>query len=293
MFLKPLKIFVTIVKLNSFSKAARFLGVSTSSMTRLLSQLEVELGFTLLERTTRTIKLTEAGSLFFEKAQEILSIYDTSKKHLSSLENVLAGQIKIGAPSSLSYLYITKCINEFLAQYPHIKVQIVNGDHLLDLLENDFDFVFHCRPLPNSNFKYKKLGTWTRMLCASPGYIEKKGMPNSLEALSSHNCLLHNEDKTGFWSFLENKKIKNISVDGNITADSSLNLLNLAIKGVGIAYLPSFIILPELKKGGLIQILPQHQLPEQEMYTVFLKSRYRIKKVRALLDFLSQKIQQQ
>lgn len=293
MFLKPLNVFVTIVKLDSFSKAAKLLGTSTSSITRLLSQLEHELGFALLERTTRTIKLTEAGALFYEKAQEILSIYDSSKKHLTTLQDVLSGQIKIGAPTSLSYLYITKCINEFLVEYPHVKVQLVNGDHLLDLLENDFDFVFHCRPLPDSSFQYRKLGTWTRTLCASPSYIEKRGMPTSLETLSEHNCLLHYEDKGGFWPLLVNNKIKNISVSGNITMDSTLNLINLAKNGAGIAYLPSFAILPELKKGTLVQILPDHTLPPNEMYAVFSKSRYRIKKVRALLDFLTQKIKQQ
>lgn len=293
MLLRPLNIFVTIVKLGSFTKAARLLGISTSSMTRLLSQLENELGFILLERTTRKIKLTEAGYLFYEKAQEILSIYDTSKKHLGSLQDVLSGQIKIGAPSSLSYLYITQCIHEFLNQYPHVKVQLVNGDHLLDLLENDFDFVFHCRPLPNSNFQYRKLGTWTRMICVAPSYIEKHGIPNSLEELSDHNCLQHYENKTSCWPFRIGKKIKNISVTGNITTDSSLNLLHLAINGVGIAYLPSFVILPELKKGTLIQILSEHLLPPIDMYAVFSKNRYRIKKVRVLLDFLTQKIQQQ
>lgn len=293
MLLKPLTVFVTIVKLDSFSKAAKQLGTSTSSITRLLSQLEEELGFTLLERTTRTIKLTEAGALFYEKAQEMLSIYDASKKHITSLQDVLSGQIKIGAPSSLSYLYITKCINEFLTVYPHVKVQLVNGDHLLDMLENDYDFVFHCRPLPDSSFQYRKLGTWTRTLCASPSYIEERGLPTSLEALSEHNCLLHYENKAGFWPLYVDKKIKNIPVRGNITTDSTLNLINLARNGVGIAYLPSFAILPELKKGTLVQILPEHVLPSNEMYAVFSKSRYRVKKVRALLDFLTQKIKQQ
>lgn len=293
MFLKPLSIFVTIVKLGSFSKAAKHLGTSTSSMTRVLSQLENELGFALLERTTRTVKFTEAGSLFYEKSQEILSIYDTSKKHLSSLQDVLSGQIKIGAPTSLSYLYITKCINEFLEQYPYVKVQLVNGDHLLDLLENDFDFVFHCRPLPDSSFQYRKLGSWTRILCLAPSYSEKHGVPNSLEELAAHNCLLHNENKAGAWPLFVNKKVKNISVTGNVSTDSSLNLLNLALNGVGIAYLPSFIVIPELKKGKLIQILSGYQLPFSEIYAVFSKSRYRIKKVRVLLDFLTQKIQQQ
>lgn len=293
MLLKPLTVFVTIVKQNSFSKAAHHLGMSTSSTTRLLSQLENELGFALLERTTRTIKLTEAGTLFYETAQEVLSIYDTSKKNLGTLQNVLSGQIKIGAPSSLSYLYITKCVGEFLEQYPHVKVQMVNGDHLLDLLENDFDFVFHCRALPDSSFQYRKLGTWTRMLCAAPSYLKKNGAPRTVEELSHHNCLLHYEEKTKSWPLYYNKKIKPISVNGNIIADSSLNLLNLTLSGIGIAYLPSFIIFPELKKGNLIQILPKNQLPPEAIYAVFSKNRSRIEKVKVLLDFLAKKIQHQ
>ena len=293
MILKPLTAFVHIVKLGSFSKAAHALGTSTSSTTRLLCQLEEELGFTLLERTTRTIKLTEAGALFYEKAQEMLSIYDLSKKNLGTLQNVLSGQIKIGAPTSLSYLYITRCIDEFLTLYPHVKVQLVNGDHLLDLLENDFDFVLHCRPLPNSNLHYRKLGTWTMLLCASPSYIEKKGRPNSLSELSMHNCLLHYENREGAWPLMMNGEVKNIPVSGNITTDSSLNLLNLAIKGVGIVYLPSFTVFRELKEGRLVQVLSENLLPPKEMYAVYSKNRYHVKKVKALLDFLTQKIQGQ
>lgn len=293
MLLKPLHAFVSIVKCGSFSKAARLLGLSSSSITRLLAQLEKELGFTLLERTTRRLKLTEAGALFYEKAQDILVIYDTSKEHLGGLKDILSGPIKIGAPSSLSYLQITQCVNEFLTDYPHLKIQLINGDHLLDLLENNFDFVLHCRPLPNSNFHYRPLGTWTRTLCATPAYLEKWGTPNDCDALSDHNCLLHYENKESTWPLLVDGKTKNVSISGNITTDSSLNLKNLVMNDVGIAYLPSFIIFRELQRGTLVPILSTHFLPLQNIYAVYSKNRYQTKKVKALLDFLTQKIQRQ
>jgi DNA-binding transcriptional LysR family regulator len=291
--LKPLNAFVMTIKQGGFAKAAHALGTSPSSISRLLAQLEEELGFSLLERTTRTLKLTEAGALFYEKAQEILTIYDSSKKNLGNLSNVLSGNLKIGAPTSISYLYITNCIDEFLKDYPSLKLHLVNGDHLLDLLEDDFDFVLHCRPLPDSNFLYKKLGTWTRTLCASPDYIKKNGLPKNIEELKKHNCLLHYDNKEGTWPLSVDGETKNIPINGNISTDSSLNLKNLACKGIGIAYLPSFIIFRELNDGTLTRILPQNFLPTKEIYAVYTKNRYRIKKVKALLDFLTEKIQQQ
>lgn len=293
MLLKPLKAFILTVKQESFAKAAQLLGISTSSMSRLLAQLEKELGFSLLERTTRTLKLTEAGALFYEKAQEMLAIYDVSKQNLGSLKTILSGRLKIGAPSSLSYLFISKCISEFLELYPHLNIQLVNGDHLLDLLENGFDFVLHCGSLPNSSFYYKKLGTWTQTLCASSHYIEEHGVPSSLAELAQHNCLLHDKNKEGFWPLFVDGKIKNVSVNGNISTDSNLNIKNLVLSDMGIAYLPSFIIFRELKSGELIKILPQHFLPQQEIYAVYSKNRYQIKKVRVLLNFLEQKIKKQ
>lgn len=293
MLLKPLNAFVMTIKLDGFAKAAQALGTSPSSISRLLAQLEEELGFSLLERTTRTLKLTEAGAQFYEKAQEILTIYDSSKKHLGNLSNELSGNLKIGAPASMSYLYITNCIDEFLNGYPNLKLQLVNGDHLLDLLEDDFDFVLHCRPLPDSNFLYKKLGLWTRTLCASPEYIKKHGRPKNLEELKQHNCLLHYDNKEGTWPLNVDGETKNIPINGNISTDSSLNLKNLACKGIGIAYLPSFIIFRELSNKTLIPILPKHFLPPKEIYAVYTKNRYRIKKVKALLEFLTEKIQQQ
>lgn len=293
MLLKPLNAFVMTIKLDGFAKAAQALGTSPSSISRLLAQLEEELGFSLLERTTRTLKLTEAGAQFYEKAQEILTIYDSSKKHLGNLSNELSGNLKIGAPASMSYLYITNCIDEFLNGYPNLKLQLVNGDHLLDLLEDDFDFVLHCRPLPDSNFLYKKLGLWTRTLCASPEYIKKHGRPKNLEELKQHNCLLHYDNKEGTWPLNVDGETKNIPINGNISTDSSLNLKNLACKGIGITYLPSFIIFRELSNKTLIPILPKHFLPPKEIYAVYTKNRYRIKKVKALLEFLTEKIQQQ
>ena len=293
MLMKPLQAFVFIVKSGGFSKAGQLMGLSSSSITRLLAQLENELGFALLERTTRRLKMTEAGAIFFEKAEDILTIYDTSKEHLDGLKDVLSGPIKIGAPSSLSFLYITQCINEFLECYPHLQIQLINGDHLLDLLENSFDFVLHCRPLPSSQFHYRTLGTWTRTLCATPAYLEKRGTPKVYQDLSEHNCLLHYENKEITWPIFVDGKIKNISIHGNITSDSSLNLKNLALSNIGIAYLPSFIIFRELRKGSLLRILPEHFLPLQNIVAVYSKNRYQAKKVKALLDFITVKIRQQ
>lgn len=293
MLLKPLKAFVLTVKLGNFAKASQQMGTSTSSMSRILAQLEHELGFSLLERTTRTVKLTEAGSLFYEKAQEILAIYQSSKENLTNLSHTLTGHLKIGAPASMSYLYITQCIDEFLSEYPHLKLQLVNGDHLLDLLEDDFDFVLHCRPLPDSNLHYRKLGDWSRVLCASPAYLQQYGVPDNLAELGKHNCLKHYDNKEGTWPLFENNSIKNIPIEGNITTNSSLNLKNLVLKGVGIAYLPSFIVYRELINGSLVSVLPEHQLPAKQIYAVYSKNKYRMKKVKALLDFLTLKIQQQ
>ena len=293
MHTKQLKAFVAMVKLGSASKAGKALGISTSSMSRLLLQLEDELGVCLIERTTRSQHLTTAGDFFFEKAQEIISIYDNTKKNLCNLNDSLSGNIKIGIQSSLSYLYITQCIHEFLELYPKISIQLVNGDHLLDLLDHDYDFVLHCRALPSSDFHYRKICTWTRSLCASPRYIAKYGLPNTIENLDKHNCLLHYENKGKCWPLLVNDKIKKIYVDGNISTDSSLNLKNLAVNGVGIAYLPSFTILNELNENKLIKILSKHSLPNKHIYAVYTKNRRSIKRVTVFLDFLTKKMNTQ
>ncbi|MDO8953321.1 MAG: LysR family transcriptional regulator [Gammaproteobacteria bacterium] len=285
--LEDIEIFCAIAKEGGFAKAARALQLSTSIVTRRLARLEKNLDVRLVHRTTRQVSLTEEGRLYFDEVSNILDALKASNKNVKSLSTEVAGTLKIGLPVSISHLYVTPHLHEFLAQYPNLKVHIINGNHLFDLLGNGFDLILHCGELPNSNYYYKKLGLWEKITCASPEYLKKYGIPKKPEDLSNHNCLDHAESFHGTWRFQELDKSKNIPVSGNVRVNSSLDLCNLAKSGLGMVYLPSFSVAEALKSGELVSVLDSYRPEALGLYLVYPSHKYLSYKTQVFIDFMA------
>lgn len=286
--LEDLETFYTIVKTGSFTKAAKELGVSTPMVTRRLARLEKNLGTRLIHRNTRKLSITEPGVFFFQEAKEILQKLDNSKKQLLHMRQEVVGTLKIGIPITLNHLYLSPQLKTFLVKHPGLNMRIVNGNHLLDLLDNDFDVVIHCSNLPDSNFHFKKLGYWKKVICASPEYIQKHGTPNTPEELNQHNCLDHYDNLSSSWQFKNADRIQEVFVKGNVKANSSIDLKNLAVSGTGIVYIPCFAADHELRTGKLISVLQAYQPPEIGMYAVYPSQQFLSKKVQVFLEFFSE-----
>ncbi|MDR3490973.1 MAG: LysR family transcriptional regulator [Gammaproteobacteria bacterium] len=284
--LEDISAFCAIVKFKSFSKAAKELGISKPVMSRRIARLEKKLDTRLLQRTTRSVTLTEEGNLYHKEVSEILLALEASKKNIKSLNKEVSGTLKIGSPVSISNLYITQFINKFMIEYPNLKIQIVNGNHLFDLLDNGFDLVIYCGELPNSSYHYKKLGTWEKIICATPEYLKKHNTPKIPQDLQNHNCLDHYDNANRTWKFLEKGKINELQVEGNILINSSMDLKNLAINHMGIVNLPSFTISDELKNQKLIPVLSKYKLPALGIYAVYPTNKFLSKKTEVFMKFL-------
>jgi len=281
--------FCTIAKYESFSKAARELGLSPPVITRRLSRLEETLATRLLNRTTRKVTLTEAGALFYNEVNDILHALEASKESIKSLTTQVSGTLKVGIPASLSRYYVIPEMKNFLEKYPNLKVQFMSGNHLLNLLHNGYDLVIQCGELPPSSYYFRKIVTMKKVICASKNYLEKFGSPTTLEELSSHNCLHFSFDHMNkTWAVRDKDKIKEIPIDGNIFVDSPSDMKQLAIDGVGIAYLPAYFIHEELKTGKLISILDQFQPIDHSLYAVYPTKKYLAKKTQVFLDFITE-----
>lgn len=285
MMIEDINVFCAIAKHQSFSKAARELEISTPVITRRLVRLEQQLETRLLNRTTRQVTLTEAGSLFYSEVSDILQALEASKESMKSLTTQVSGTLKIGIPVSLSQCYVVPALKEFLKQYPKLKLQIVNGSHLLNLLHNGFDLVIQCGELPPSSYYYKKIVTMKKVLCAAPDYLKKHGYPNSLEALSSHNCLYLCENIHKTWAIRDKGKIKEIQISGNVQVDNPSELKRLAVDGLGITYLAAYFIQNELKSGKLVSILDQYQPPDYSLYAVYPTKKFLAKKNTGIFRF--------
>ncbi len=284
--------FIEIVKTNSFTAAANKLGISPSVVTRRIKFLEDELEQTLIARTTRQLTLTEAGHIFYEDCMGIIDVFENSKKALQNLKGTLSGTLKIGIPTSISLLHTSLHINQFLKKHPSLKLNIVNGNHLLDLLEDRFDLAIHCGQLPSSNFYYRKLGSWRLIVCAAPNYLKEHGTPKHPNELEKFNCLDHFDNYDHTWIFQIDGKEQKIFVNGNIRTNSNLSLKNLALTGIGIVLLPSFTIAQELHTKQLIPILTEYEIPPLDICAVYPRSSLLNKKVKAYIRFLTDCLQQ-
>ncbi|MDF1796312.1 MAG: LysR family transcriptional regulator [Coxiellaceae bacterium] len=287
MQIEYLQAFCTVYEQGSLTQAANKLGLSTPKMTRQLQQLESEINALLFHRSTRAITPTEAGELFYQQAKEILLQYESSLLSLQTLTTSISGTVKIGLPASISHLWITPTLHKLSTQYPELKFKIVIGNHLLDILSDGFDLIIHCGKLPNSGFYYQKLRDWHKVTCASPEYLKTNGTPKHPNELHKHNCIDHYDNFSNTWSYQIDGKPADIFIEGNIRSNSSIDLKNLALADMGIAYLPSFTVNDAIKSKKLKPILKKFTADSYEMYAVYPSKKEISKKLQVVLDYLN------
>lgn len=279
--------FRTIIQQKSLTKASKELGLSAPVVTRRLARLEKSLNIQLIQRTTRRIHLTEAGEVFFAHINDVLNALEAGKDAIKNLSKDVAGTLKVGLPASISYLYVTKMLYKFTARYPNLNIHIVTGNHLLESLNNGFDLVIHAGILPNSSFYYKKLSSWKKVFCASPHYLGKHDIPKHPEELQQHNCIDHYDNFDKSWTYKENGELKKIKVHGNIRTDNNFDIKQLALSGIGIAYLSKCTIYEEIKQKRLVSILENYQASELGTYAVYPSKHFISKKTEVFLEFIS------
>jgi DNA-binding transcriptional LysR family regulator len=284
--LENLVAFTRVIDKQGFAKAARDLRLSTPVITRRIKDLETELGIKLIQRSTRKLAITEAGQLFYERAKDIIYALESAKSAVTSLKDDICGTIKIGIPASLNHLYLIPALPALLKKYPGLKVDMIQGNHLIDLLDKGFDLILHCGELPDSSYHFRKLGEWTKITCAAPAYFRKHKKPQTPQDLAKHNCLDHADNRSCSWGYNLNDSLQKFLINGNVKANSSVDLKTLALSGLGIAYLPSFTIWPELGSKQLVSILDEFNPKPLGMYIIYPSNQFMNKKTRAFIDFL-------
>lgn len=286
--LEDIETFRAIVLTGNFTKAAKVLGLSTPVVTRRLARLEEALNARLIQRSTRHIHLTEAGELFFKQISDVIEAFEASKEAVKNLNNEVSGTLKVGMPATISNLYVTKTLHVLKEKYPLLNIHIATGEHLLHLLANGFDLIIHAGTLPDSNFYFKKIGSWKKIFCASPTYLEKHGTPISPDELKLHECIdhLHNTERT--WDYQENSIVKKMMINSKIRVDNNFAMRELALSGVGIACLSKCMINADLNAGNLVSILQQYETPAFTTYAVYPNNKFMSKKTVIFIDFITE-----
>ncbi|WP_299493911.1 LysR family transcriptional regulator [uncultured Shewanella sp.] len=285
-------VFVTVVEMGSFSKAAERLGSSKSAVSKRITQLEASLGIRLLHRTTRRLSLTQAGQTYYDSVSEALALANDARDALTQQQIQPKGHLRINAPMAFGRLHLATLIPQFLKAHPLISIEMIMDDKVLDMVEYQFDVAIRIGKLPDSNLIARKIASCHSVLCASPDYLKQHGVPDTPKALLQHNCLFYSYFQAGSeWKFKGKTGTTSIQPKGNYRVNNSKALYSALLAGLGICQMPLFIVNEALKTGQLIPLLTDYSLPEHAIYAVYSTRQHLPHKVSVFIDFIEKHLQ--
>ena len=282
-----MRAFVAVVTEGSFSNAANTLQLSPQLVSKYVSKLEEQLNTRLLNRTTRKVSLTEAGSHYFGHAQQILLSIDDMESKLGGLQQNPKGVLRISAPVSFALKHMAKLITDFQIHYPLVKVDLQLTDRKVDIVEEGFDVALRIGQLKSSSLIAKKVAPIRVMLCAAPDYLNKHGTPTQPEDIAEHRYLhysyMNMDGKDDIYQLL---KVKYLKQGSELRSNNGDVLVDAAIAGAGIVLQPTFIISEALNSGKLVVVLPKLEPEALGLYAVYAHRKLLPHKVRCFIDFM-------
>lgn len=295
--LNSIRIFIKVVEVGSFSKAARILNMAPSSITRSIDALEKELKVTLLQRSTRQLTLTDKGIQFLDGATQLIADSNLLFESLREDKREPEGLLRISVLESFGRIHISPLLSGFLNKYPKVKVEIELENKLIDLSSQNVDLGIRVGEPADSDLKARVLLSNHNVLCASPDYFKENGLPQIPSDLSNHNCLLLKQDKKRvFWYFKKGRTQNKIHVQGNLSSRGGTPLVEAALNGAGIVQLANWAIIDHIKEGRLITCLQDWQASFSEktageVYVVYKNNKYPNPLIRLFIDYLLENIQ--
>ncbi|MDJ0894998.1 MAG: LysR family transcriptional regulator [Alphaproteobacteria bacterium] len=286
--LTAMQAFKRVVELNSFTAAARDLGLSNAAVSKNISELEAHLGVQLVTRTTRRISVTEVGEAYYARCVRILDDLAEADQRAGSASSTPRGRLRINAPMSFGILHLAPAISDFLDRHAKIEVDLVMDDRYVDLIEGDFDIgVRVTSELKDSSWIARKLSPIRRVLCGAPSYFERFGTPVTPEDLREHRCLIYSLSASpSAWPFTGPDGPQTVGINGCFRANNSLALRQALLDGVGISLLPAFIVGEDLRRGSLVEVMTELTPAPHTLYVVYPQARHVSQKVRAFVDFM-------
>ncbi|MBK5004642.1 LysR family transcriptional regulator [Pseudomonas sp. S32] len=289
-----MKVFVAVGELESFAAAARRLDISPAAVTRAVSALEQQLGVKLLLRTTRSVRLTEAGSRYLEDVRHILASLHEANEAAAGINANPKGELAVTAPSLFGKKFVMPCIVRYLQHYPQVDVSAYFLDRVVNMVEEGMDVAVRIGPLPDSGLRALRVGQVRRMLCASPGYLSRHGMPRHPSDLSDHAVIgTTNLSPRAGWRFGVTDEPTLVRMKPRLMVTSNDGAIAAAVGGLGIARLLSYQVADELASGQLQVILAEYEEAPWPIHVLHRESKYGSAKVRAFIDMLAHELRMQ
>jgi DNA-binding transcriptional LysR family regulator len=284
-----LQIFAEVARCRSFVRAAWQMQLSKATVTKSVAWLETSVGSQLLNRGSKQVTLTEAGTRALEGAQELIERYERLEADVRDSVNLPRGSIRVGTPPAFGIHHLMPVVARFNERYPDIEVTVVLDDGRMDLLAEALDLSIRIAPtLEDASYIAYPLMKAPQVLVASPAYLERVGAPKAIKDLQRHNCLVHTiKSAGGIWRFAGDPP-QDVRVRGTVRSNIGEALKQAALLGAGIAVHPYYMVSEELGSGALRVVLPHHTPQELDVYAVFSTRRNMPVRVRALLEFLKE-----
>jgi DNA-binding transcriptional LysR family regulator len=273
--LNDIVVFARVIEAGSFTAAARLLGMPKTTVSRRIAALEREVGVRLLQRTTRSLNVTDAGRLYYEQSSQALRRIEDANLRLAEARAEPSGTIRISAPVGFGGYFLSSAIFDFLAMYPKTKVELRLTDDKLNLVENGIDLSFRTGILADSTLIARKLGSTHRILCASPNYLERYGVPAVPADLARHHCVIAGPSTSNaHWVLEGSHGQETVTISGRFAANEMQAVFAAAIAGYGIAQLPHRIAEASIKDRQLRRVLDDYTTPVGGLYVVYPSSRH-------------------
>jgi DNA-binding transcriptional LysR family regulator len=285
--LAEMRVFVRAVERGSFAAAADDLGLTPSAISKLIGRLEARLGVRLLNRTTRKLALTGEGETYFHSGRQLIESVDNLEQEVAASAGHPRGLLRIHTQVSFGVRHLAPALIEFQRRYPDVRIDMSLTDRMVDVLAEQIDVAVRVGPLRDSTLMSRKITEVERVICASPKYLEKFGVPKTPDDLAKHRCIVFSAGRPR-WPFkADNGEVKPVQISSTFASDSLDCVLQLALQGAGIARLVDFMVGEPIRAGKLVPLLvDQHHPQRTPAFAVFPPGTQKIPKVRVFLDFM-------
>ncbi|MEL6952636.1 MAG: LysR family transcriptional regulator [Pseudomonadota bacterium] len=286
--LTEMEAFATVVDQGGFTDAAKKMGISKSAVSKHVSSLESRLGARLLNRTTRRVSPTEIGLAYYDRARRVLNDAGEADALVTAMQSAPSGMLRVSVATDFGVNHLSPVLGEFLHSYPDITVNMVLNNRYVELISEGFDLAIRVGELEDSSLRARKLCETNKRMIAAPAYFDQYGQPQKIDDLNEHKLLHYSNQASGnVWKVTApSGEKRQVRTAGSLTVNDGQSLLNAAIGGLGIAYLPSFLYAEPMRQGQLVDAIPELPMEVQGIYAIYPPGRYTQPKVRAFIDFL-------
>lgn len=284
-------VFVAVVDANGFAGAARKLNISPPAVTHAINTLESQLGLHLLTRTTRVVRVTDAGARYAEDCRRIITELADADASVSGMHSTPRGRLTLTAPVLFGAKYVTPIVTEYLQRYPEVSAACLFLDRLVNMLDEGMEVAIRIGELPDSSMQAIRVGQVRRMICAAPGYLEQHGIPQSPDDLSDHSIIsVSGITPTPEWRLMVNGVSRSIKLQPRLATTTNDSAITAAVSGFGLTQLLSYQVAQQLHEGQLQTVLSEFESTPLPVHVIHHEGRLASQRVRAFLDLAIERL---